>query len=177
MIIKKICDYVVINFGFHGVEDFYSSTIHHNLTILTIPVTIIATVVERVMGLQYLTLLSFGALVLMEFITGISASKIKKIPIESKKFGRFGLKLLVWVSLIFIINSLKIEYKGKTDMTGLMAHALFSWLHSALYVYVNLEYLISVLENLDVISGNDAATSKLSLIKKKLSTLIDKLLS
>ena len=58
-----------------------------------------------------------------------------------------------------------------------MAYALFSWLHGALYVYVNLEYLISVLENLEVISGSDPATSKLNLIKKKLTTFIDKLLS
>lgn len=177
MIAKKICNYIVINFGFHGVEDFYKSTIHHNFTVLTIPVTIITTIIEKLMGLQYLTFLSFGVLVLMEFITGIYASKIKNIPIQSKKFGRFGLKLLVWISLIFIINSLKMEYKDKTDMTSLMAHALFSWLHGALYVYINLEYLISVLENLETISGGDSATSKLNLIKKKISSFIDKILS
>ena len=175
--IKNFVNYIVINFGYHGVEDFYTSTIHHNLTILTIPVAIIGAIIEKYTGLHYITLLSFGILVLMEFITGISASRIKNIPIESRRFSRFGLKLMVWVSLIFVINSLKIEYNEKTDMTSLMAHALFSWLHGALYVYVNLEYLISVLENLDVISGNDAATSKLSLIKKKLSTFIDKILS
>lgn len=175
--IKNFFNYIVVNFGFNGINDFYSSTIHHNLTILTIPVTIVFSFIENLMGLQYLTLVSFGVLVLMEFITGISASKVKNIPIESKKFARFGLKLLVWISLIFIINSLKLEYKGKTDITGLMAFSLFSWLHGALYVYINLEYLISVLENLEVVSGNDAATSKLILIKKKLSSLIDKLLS
>ena len=69
------------------------------------------------------------------------------------------------------------EYKDKIDLTSLMAYALFSWLHSSLYVYVNLEYLISVLENLEVISGNDAASSKLGLIKKKISSFLDKLLS
>lgn len=175
--IKNFFNYIVVNFGFRGVDDFYSSTIHHNFTLLTIPTTVLIAFIEKLMGLQYLTFLSFGVLILMEFITGIYASKIKNIPIESKKFGRFGLKLMVWISLIFIINSLKFEYKGKSDITGLMAYSLFSWLHGALYVYVNLEYLISVLENLEVISGNDSATSKLTLIKKKLSTFIDKLLS
>lgn len=175
--IKNFFNYIVVNFGFTSINDFYSSTIHHNLMVLTIPTTIIISFIENLMGLQYLTLVSFGVLILMEFITGIAASKTKNIPIESKKFGRFGLKLMVWISLIFIINSLKLEYKGKTDMTGLMAFSLFSWLHGALYVYINLEYLISVLENLEVVSGNDAATSKLTLIKKKLSSFIDKLLS
>ena len=175
--IKNFCNYIVTNFGFNGVEDFYSSTIHHNFTILTIPIALISSIIQNVTGLQYLTLLSFAVLILMEFITGIYASKIKNLPIESRRFSRFGLKLMVWISLIFIINSLKLEYSGKTDITSLMAAALFSWLHSALFVYINLEYLISVLENLEVINGTDSATSKLGLIKKKLSTFIDKLLS
>lgn len=175
--IKSFLNYIVTNFGFNSVNDFYSSTVHHNFIILTIPFALVGAFLEKIMGLNFVTLVSFGVLILMEFLTGISASKIKNIPIQSKRFSRFGLKLLVWVSLIFIIHSLKMEYKGATDVTGLMASALFSWLHSALYVYVNLEYLISVLENLEVISGNDSATSKLSLIKKKISSFIDKLLS
>lgn len=175
--IKNISHYIVTNFGFHSIDDFYSSTVHSNLAILTVPVSLFASVIQSYMGLNYLTLLSFGVLVLMEFLTGIYSSKLKNIPINGKKFGRFGLKLLVWVLLIFIIYTLKMEYKDKLDLTSLMAYALFSWLHSSLYVYVNLEYLISVLENLEVISGNDAASSKLGLIKKKISSFLDKLLS
>lgn len=175
--IKSFFNYIVTNFGFNNINDFYSSTIHHNFTILTIPVAIVATMLQKLMGLNFITLVSFGVLIFMEFLTGVAASKIKNIPIQSKRFSRFGLKLLVWLSLIFIIHSLKMEYKGGTDITSLMAHALFSWLHGALYVYVNLEYLISVLENLEVISGSDSATSKLTLIKKKISSFIDKFLS
>jgi len=175
--IKNLLNYIVVNFGFSSLDEFYSSTIHYRLTILTIPVSLISSVVQMYTGLGYLTLLSFAVLVFMEFITGIYASKIKNVPIESKKFSRFGLKLLVWISLIFIINSLKMEYKDKADITSLMAHGLFSWLHASLYIYINLEYLISVLENLEVISGNDAATSKLTLIKNKISSFLDKLLS
>lgn len=175
--IKNFFNYIVYNFGFNNVDEFYNSTIHHNFALLTIPVTLVSSIVQLYTGLGYLTLISFAVLILMEFITGIYASKIKNIPIESKKFGRFGLKLLVWISLIFIINSLKMEYKTKTDITGMMAFGLFNWLHAALFIYINLEYLISVLENLEVISGNDAATSKLTLIKNKISSFLDKLLS
>lgn len=175
--IKNFCNYVVTNFGFKNLNEFYSSTIHTQLTILTIPISLIGSIIEDNTGLSYITLISFGVLILMEFLTGIYASKIKNIPIESRRFSRFGLKLLVWLSLIFIIHSLKMEYMGKTDITSLMAYGLFSWLHGALYVYVNLEYLISVLENLEIISGNDSATSKLTLLKKKISSFLDKLLS
>jgi len=175
--IKNFFNYIVVNFGFSGVDEFYNSTVHYRLAILTIPFSLISSVIQMYTGLGYLTLVSFAVLVLMEFLTGIYASKIKKIPIESKRFSRFGLKLLVWILLIFIINSLKIEYSNKSDITSLMAHGLFTWLHGALYVYINLEYLISVLENLEVISGNDSATSKLMLIKNKISSFLDKLLS
>lgn len=175
--IKNILNYIVVNFGFSGVDEFYSSTVHYRLMVFTIPFSLLTSMIEMYTGLGYLTLVSFAVLVLMEFLTGIYASKIKNIPIESKRFSRFGLKLLVWILLIFIINSLKMEYSNKTDITSLMSHGLFTWLHSALYVYINLEYLISVLENLEVISGNDSATSKLTLIKNRISSFLDKLLS
>jgi len=175
--IKNFLNYIVFNFGFTNIDEFYNSTIHYRLMVLTIPVSLLSSIIQMYTGLHYLTLVSFAVLVLMEFLTGIYASKIKNIPIESRRFSRFGLKLLVWISLIFIVNSLKIEYSNKKDITSLMAYGLFTWLHGALYVYINLEYLISVLENLETISGNDSATSKLTLIKNKISSFLDKLLS
>jgi hypothetical protein len=78
---------------------------------------------------------------------------------------------------MFILNSLKIEYEDKEGLTNSMSFGLFSWLHSSLYVYVNLEYLISVLENIEVINGSDPNTSKLGKIKKKMDSFLDKLFS
>lgn len=175
--IRNTFNYIVVNFGFSSLDEFINSTIHSKLILLTIPLASISGIIELYTGLHYLTILSFGLLVFMEFLTGIYASKIKNLPIESRKFGRFGLKLLVWLSLMFILNSLKIEYGDKEGLTNNMSFGLFSWLHSSLYVYVNLEYLISVLENIEVINGSDPNTSKLGKLKKKMDSFLDKLFS
>jgi hypothetical protein len=113
-----------------------------------------SSIVETVFGLQGLTVLAFVVLVVLELLTGLIASRMRGEPIVSKKFGRFGLKMLVWLTLMFIINTLKREYHDDGSFNEL-ASGLFTWLHGTLFIYVNLEYLISVLENLGVISGRN----------------------
>ncbi|NIQ13101.1 MAG: hypothetical protein GTO02_01430 [Candidatus Dadabacteria bacterium] len=44
-----------------------------------------------------------------------------------------------------------------------------TWLHGALFIYVNIEYLISVLENLGSITGKDNS-GLIKVIKDKLSS-------
>lgn len=169
---RKIINYVVENFGFDNITDFTKSIVHTKLLALTIPIAGISSIIESIFGLQSLTILSFTLLVTLELITGLIASKVKKIKIESKKFGRFGLKVFVWLSLIFILNTLKIEYTTHEDTFGSIAEGLFNWLHGTLFIYVCLEYLISVLENLGEISGKNTE-GIIKKIKRKFKSFYD----
>jgi hypothetical protein len=162
---KSILNYIVTNFGFIDLSDFGTSLIHKNWMLGLIPLAGISSVIETAFGLQGLTILAFVTLVILELLTGLVASKVKGDPIVSKKFGRFGLKMLVWLTLMFVINSLKKEYIGGGNFNELAA-GLFTWLHGTLFIYVNLEYLISVLENLGVISGRNNE-GLIELIKSK----------
>ena len=168
--IKNFFNYVVTNFGFDDLTDFSSSLLHSKLMLFTIPFAGLSSVVEGYFGLQSLTVFSFVLLVTLELITGLTAAKVSKKKIESKKFGRFGLKVFVWLSLMFIINSFKLEFLGHEDSLGGMTYGLLSWLHGTLFIYVCLEYLISVLENMAVISGKKNS-SFVGLIKEKFKTL------
>tara|TARA_R110000803_G_scaffold2420_1_gene8213 strand:- start:4514 stop:5047 length:534 start_codon:yes stop_codon:yes gene_type:complete len=162
---KNIFNYIVTNFGFDSNLEFSNSLIHKNLIIFSLPLAASSSIVQTFFGLEALTIISFVILVTLELITGLTASKLAHIPIVSPKFGRFGLKLGVWITLMFVVNSFKLQYK---DIGGFdtLANLLFTWLHGTLFIYVNLEYLISVLENLALISGkkND---SLIKVIKKK----------
>jgi hypothetical protein len=171
--IRKAFNYVVSNFGFEDASDFTTSLLHSKLMLLTLPIAGVSSVIERSFGLQSLTILAFVLLVTLELITGLIAAKVSKVKIESRKFGRFGLKIFIWLSLLFIINALRIEYNGHEDTLGSVAYSLFNWLHGTLFIYVNIEYLISVLENLATISGNKNA-SIIELIKNKFEALIGK---
>lgn len=168
--IKNFFNYVVTNFGFEDLSDFSSSLLHSKLMLFTLPLAGLSSIIENYFGLQSLTIFAFVLLVTLELITGLTATKISKIKIESKKFGRFGLKVLVWLSLMFIINSFKLEFLGHEDSLGTIAYSLLNWLHSTLFIYVCLEYLISVLENMAVISGKKNSYF-VGLIKERFKSL------
>lgn len=150
---RKIINYVVENFGFDNLSDFTKSIIHTKFLAITIPLAGISSIIESIFGLQSVTIFAFTLLVTLELITGITASKVKRRKIVSRRFGRFGLKVFVWLSLIFILNTLRLEYLLHEDFFGAIAYGLFTWLHGTLFIYVCLEYLISVIENLGDISG------------------------
>lgn len=163
---KSLLNYIVVNFGFMDLSDFSTSLVHRNWILGLISLAGISAIIETMFGLQSLTILAFVVLVMLELLTGLIASKVKGNPIVSKKFGRFGLKMLVWLTLMFVINSLKKEYVDSEGNFSELAAGLFTWLHGTLFIYVNLEYLISVLENLGVISGRNN-DSLIKLIKNK----------
>jgi PAS domain S-box-containing protein len=104
----------------------------------------------------------------LELVTGLAASKKKGIKIESRKFGRFGLKLTVWLGLFFIINSLRVQYKGTSEFV----YGIYEWLHDGLMIYVSLEYLISVIENLGTLTGK-RDSGLINAIKKKVGMVDD----
>lgn len=45
---------------------------------------------------------------------------------------------------------MKLQYKDNTIISG-----IYGWLHSSIFIYVTLEYLISVVENVSVITGEN----------------------
>lgn len=165
-------NWIPTNFGFKDGQDFLTSLIHSNFLFLTIPITTISVFLEVHLGLNILTIVSFSLLVILEFISGILASRSMGIKIESKKFGRFGFKLFVWICCLFMINSMKLQYSLPDSLAQETGFQIFNWLHSAVIIYVSLEYLISVLENMAVIT-KEKPSGLIKIIKKKLNKYIN----
>jgi phage-related holin len=164
--IKKFLDYVVYNFGFESYTDFSDSMIHNKLLFLTIPFAGASAFLEYMVGLQSFTLIAFVVLVILELVTGLVASKNRGEEIVSRKFSRFGFKVFVWFLLIYIVNSMKLEYRNSDTDFGSLAYGLFIWLHGTLFIYIVIEYLISVLENLGSITGNKKDNLIKSIIRR-----------
>jgi hypothetical protein len=148
---KKMLDYVTSNFGYDTCVDFINSLIHFKFLIITIPLSLISVALENYLGIHFGTLIGFSVLLLLELVTGLVASRIKKVKIVSSKFGRFGLKFGVWITILFIMQTMKIEYRDESEIL----FTLYDWLHKFILTYVTFEYLISVLENLSVITGKN----------------------
>lgn len=157
----KTLNTIVGFFGFDSFLEFSQSFISIKYLILTIPISLIMggviSGVETWFGLKVATLGAFVFLLTIELISGIWASIIKGRKISSHRFSRFGMKLFLWLSFFLILNTLK---RQQSDPS--IVHFLYSWLFSMTMVYVCLEYLVSVIENIGVISGK----SKLQLINK-----------
>lgn len=167
--INRFLNHFVSCFGFSCTNDFNGSFVHANLLAITIPVAALSSFIESIMGLHGLTVLAFVSLVILELITGIVAAKGRGEKIVSHKFSRFGLKVFVWLTLLFITNSLRLEYDGEDDMLSRLTGGFFSWLHGSLFVYITLEYLISVLENVGSLTNEKSKKSLINTIIKKLN--------
>lgn len=165
---KNLLNYVCNTFGFSDFSnDFLNSLIHFKFLLFTLPSSlIIFGFVEKIFGVSAAIFGSFIALAILELVTGLTASRIKKIKWESKKIGRFGLKILVWLTLIGVAHSFVLGYSQLQGLQNALVYQLFSWLHGVLIVYVSFEYLISVMENLAVITGQ-SNNKLLSFIKRK----------
>lgn len=165
--ISKFFNHLVNSFGFNCTGDFSNSIIHTKLLAVTIPVAGFSSLLEITLGLRHLTILAFVVLITLELLTGLIASKIRGEKIVSHKFSRFGFKVFVWLILLYVINTMKVEYSQQTNnnFTSL-ASGFFTWLHGTLFIYIVIEYLISILENLGVITKKKNDNIIKTIIKK-----------
>lgn len=133
------------------------------------PITIfLLPAIDRIFGLDAV---AFGMLLvafIAELTSGIIASKILNVPFSSMKLSRFSFKIFYYLVLIATPYVLAISFNahGKTA-----AATMFDWLHLFLVGQIVLENLVSILENLAVISGKPK-THWISAIKDKINILI-----
>lgn len=133
------------------IMSLFPSFKYKSLGLIVVSVSAMSGFVEVYFGMKLLTLFSFILLLAVELISGMYASVfIKKQKLESAKMQRFTIKLTMWLIALFIVNSFFKEFETK----NILAASLFEWLHDAVMIYAALEYLVSVLENISVITGD-----------------------
>jgi len=168
--IQTKLDEFVSHFGFENMSDFVNSLVHPKLLLFTLPTTLLGfslfSFIEKWFGISYMVFIAFIVVLFLELITGLAASLIKGVKISSKRFSRFGLKVIVWMGLMLVTNSFQTDYLGRTDIISKLTYNLFYTLHGLMVVYICIEYMISILENLSVITGNKE-NKLLTFLKKK----------
>jgi hypothetical protein len=178
MLIKFIqikLDEFVSHFGFDNISDFCNSLVHPKLLLFTLPTTILGfslfSFIEKWLGLSYMVFVAFIVALILELVTGLAASIKKGVKISSTRFSRFGLKVMVWMGLMLITNSFQLSYLERTDIVSKLTYNLFYFIHGMLVVYICIEYMISILENLSVITGQKE-NKFLNFLKKKVDQWI-----
>jgi len=168
--VKKVLDYVVETFGFDNFNEYAHSLFHRDMTALfIISSTLLSSIalwVQRSLGIKPVLIGAIILLLIWELASGFLKMRKNKEEFSSNRFGRFALKAFFWISFFYIIYSFRSQFDG----TSVIAFELFDWIHTAALVYMFLEYLISVDENMAIIT-NKPDTFLLLVIKKLKSFL------
>lgn len=119
------------------------------------------------LGIQTAALVSMLLAFVVELVSGIVASRIRKEPFSSFRLSRFTLKVFIYLVLIAIPYHWSQNYaaKGETVMA-----VCFDWLQNFLIIHIAQENIVSILENLAVIDGKDK-TAWINKIKDKITSL------
>ena len=124
--------------------------------------------VQVLFGLDALAFVALLVVMVAELASGIIASRFRKEPFSSMKLSRFSFKVTCYLILIFVTNSMANHFKASYEG---VASAIFNWMYIFLTVQIVMENVVSVLENVSVISGKDKA-HWITKIQSKIESLL-----
>lgn len=168
----KQVEYILQSFQYNNCRAFICSlfpSIKYKATMSLFVVSSVLTTIAELLGMKPLTVIAFVVLCILELSTGIVASVlVKKEKFKSSRASRFTIKLASIMIVFFVLNTFYIQYKNSNSI----ASGFFEWLYIAVLIFFALEYLVSVLENVAVISGQ-SNNVLISSIRKKLNSILD----
>lgn len=151
----KILNNILKGFHWDNIQALGTSIIpstKYHMTLMVITLSAVASAMEHLLGLSYMTVVAFLVLMLMEVLTGVYASvAVNKEAFQSSKMGRFGVKVFIILIVLFITHTFNVDFKDKSPILS----ELFEWLWSFLFGWFSLEYLFSVIENYGTIKGKN----------------------
>jgi len=168
---RNAIDSLIKEFGFDCHKSFISSTFGFLLQKKTISISIylgaISMFIKKWVGLEGVVFATFLALIIFEFITGIRASLKEGNKIESKRFGRVILKMLIYTTMIGMLN----VFKNNLSVPSIFGYEfnVFELVYNIVVYGILLQLFISVLENLSRLGYKE--TSKLF---KVVSSIFDR---
>ncbi|MFN4124142.1 MAG: phage holin family protein [Flavobacteriales bacterium] len=167
----KVITKIMAGYGWSDPSEFMLSifpSLKYHITFGMVVLSSLMVSLEMFLGLSHATLVAFAVLALAELISGLTASVVvKKQRLESGKMGRFTFKLAMLMIVIYVVNTFRLQFLDNAPIL----HGLFDWMYSGIFAYTALEYLVSVLENVSVITGKESS-SLINAIKEKLSNLL-----
>lgn len=124
--------------------------------------------IDRVFGLDAYAFFGLLLVFVAELTSGLFAAHIRKEVFSSMKLSRFSFKVFYYLVLICLPYVMSQSFKARDKD---VAAVMFDWLHLFMVAQIVLENIVSILENLAVISGKDK-THWISKIQAKISAFI-----
>ncbi|QEM13475.1 phage holin family protein [Mucilaginibacter rubeus] len=172
---------MLATYDYHGLINFFESLAPSVRYSLTKPLLVLSVLypgitaftamffpaVEATLGISGPAFIAMSAAFIMELASGLAASHISKQQFSSLRLSRFTFKVFIYLVIIAVPYHWQENFLARHK--EFMA-AVFDWLQSVLIVQIAFENIISILENLAVITGKDK-TAWINKIKDKLTSL------
>lgn len=171
MIPMRYIDKLLHSFDYTGWFEFGASlmpSVKYNLTTGAIILSLILPPIERVFGLDGLAVGGLMLVFIAEITSGVLASRIKREAFSSVRLGRFTFKVFFYLVLICVPYLMAESFRAKGKE---LATVMFDWLHLFMLAQIIIENMISILENVAVISGKDK-THWIKKIQDKINGLL-----
>lgn len=170
----KHINYFLEGFGFKNVADYYSSTfgfmIKPEVISWSIFVGYLSAFLKQYLGFPLIVFSAFVVLNLLEFRTGVKASKKKGQKVESRKMGRMFLKVGTYLLIIWMLHSFQTGLKFPSILDFEMdPFIVLYWSFLAGVIY---QLFKSLLENL-IALGYEEAKGVLGYIVRKYNKFFD----
>jgi len=156
--VKAAGGFLLGSFDYESVgELFYSMapSFKYGITKIGIIFSSVGAIVEKLLGIGYAAFVALFVIMLVELVSGLAASRIRGEQLSSKRWSRFGLKVGLWLIILFVTHMISNDFRQHGSEA---IAALIDWVHSALILSIFFEYLLSVLENIGVIGGKNHTT-------------------
>ena len=171
---EETINYILKGFGFENWMDFIKSSFGFISLKTSVFASFLAggvvTKSEYLFGVEFMFLIAYVALILMEWISGVLASRSKGEKHRSRKLGRMIFKVFTYTFLLFILN----QFARTTDFPSVMGFDLnpFVWLYWIMVLIIIWQMVVSLLENFEQL-GWQWASVALKVINKKFNDKLE----
>jgi hypothetical protein len=147
---------ILETYGYDGWDDLWVSLApslkYVGITTATMCISSVGVSVMRIFGLDGLAFAGLLLVFVFELATGLAKATALKEKITSVRLSRFGFKVFYYLISISITYLMSISFANQGRATAAL---MFDWMHMFLCLQIVLENIVSISENMAVISGKE----------------------
>jgi phage-related holin len=163
---------LLLSYDYASAKAFFMSLApsfkYEMLPVASMVFSAVSVVADKIFGLDVFAFGAFFFLMVFELLSGIWAANVKQEPLSSMKLSRFTFKVAIYLVIIAVPYNFAQSFKAK-DYT--LATTIFDWMYVFLVIQIVQEHLVSILENVAVISGRPK-THWISKLQEKIGGLL-----
>lgn len=145
---------MILTYGWDGWQDLFASLNpslkYSYITGLTLTLSLVAELILRIFGLDPYAFIGLLLVFGLELTTGMQRANVQQEDLTSAKFSRFTFKLCYYLLIIAISWMMAMSF----DAAGNHIPAtVFRWMHNFIVIQIVLENVVSISENIAIITG------------------------